>query len=96
MGRLEMFSETRFLAEDGDFSVTKDGTGTFCLLALDVRYSNMSAVGLYFLPANLASAVEISFFSSSKSKSPSARVTHRSPRVVRLYQHRLLEIRDLR
>jgi hypothetical protein len=70
-----MLSATRFLVADGNFSVTKDGTETFCLLALDMRYFNMSVVGLYFHPANLASAVEISFFNSSKSKSPSARVT---------------------
>jgi hypothetical protein len=74
MGHLMLPSETRFLVAEGDFSVTKDGTGTFCLLALARRYSKMSAVGLYFLPANLASAAEMSFFNSSKSMAPSARV----------------------
>ena len=46
MGRLVMSAEPRFLVEGGDFSVTNEGTGTFCLLALDMRYSVMSAVGL--------------------------------------------------
>jgi hypothetical protein len=74
VGRFRFSSDTRFFLVDDDFSLTKDGTGTFCLLALDVRYSRMRTVGLYFLAANLKSAAEMSLLSSPRSNAPSASV----------------------
>ena len=67
-------SDARFFFTTVDFDDMKVGSGTCCLIALEVRYSRMSAVGLYFLTANFASELEISRLSSSRSKSPSANV----------------------
>ncbi len=55
----------------------------------------MSAVGLYFLTENFASAEEISFFNSSRSNAPSARVCDGFPFVVGLCKYSLLEVSDL-
>ena len=67
-------SDARFFFTAVDFNNMKAGSGTCCVSDLEVRYSKMRAVGLYFLTANLASEVEMSRLSSSKSKKPSAKV----------------------
>jgi hypothetical protein len=55
-------------------TVANDGAGIPWFDALEMRYSNMRADGLYFLTENFASAEEMSFLSSSRSNAPSARV----------------------
>jgi hypothetical protein len=78
----------------GDLSVTNGGTETFCFAALEVKYSKMRAVGLYFLTANFESAAEISFFLELIKIKGTICQRNRFSFVLR--QDGLFKIRDLR
>jgi hypothetical protein len=64
----------RLFLSEVDLLVTIAGAENPCFAALEIKYSKMRAVGLYFLNENFESAAEMSLLSSSRLKAPFANV----------------------
>jgi hypothetical protein len=58
--RFAVSSDGLFFFTMGDLERMKEGSSTYCLAALDVKYSRIRAEGLYCLTANFTSDVEMS------------------------------------